>query len=93
MTKKNETTAPITDLEAKDFEAIRMMVRAALLARGISTDTVNHLLAAYRTVQPVFSAATRYYKSNDIDDRAKACEASNKAADYLLGKNVPKAAF
>ena len=93
MTKKNETTTTTTDLEAKDFDSIRMMVRAALIARGIPTDTVNQLLSAYRTVQPVFSAATKYYKSNDVDDRAKACEASNRAADYLLGKNVPQAAF
>ena len=92
MTKK-QTVAPIVDLNADDFNQIRMNVRASLIGREVPAETVNQLMSAYRTLQPIFAAATKYYKDNSTDNKAKAYEAANKAADYLLGKNVPSSPF
>ena len=72
-----------TDLTADDFGKIRNMVRVSLLHRGLDTEIVNQLMSAYRTMQPIFSAATKLYKGEG--KKEVATEAVDKAVAYLKG--------
>ena len=90
MATNNKRTA---DLEANDFDKIRNHVRAAMLARGVNADELNELMRAFRTLQPVFSAATKWYKDSSEANRVAATEATDKAVAFLLGKFLPEAAF
>lgn len=96
MTKKANANQPFestTDLTADDFGKIRGNVRAAMLARNIPVEQLNQLMTAYRTMQPIFTAATKWYKDPNDSTRAKAKEAADKATEYLLGTNLPDAQF
>lgn len=86
---KTTTKQPVNDLTNSDFDRIRSMVRRALLSKGIDKEEITNLIRAHRTLQPVFSAATAYYKArrDDLDlteHIAKANKAVNSAVHFLL---------
>ena len=88
-TTKKSSSTPSTDFikfSATDFDAIRGLVRKALLVRGIESEEVNSLMRAFRTVQPVYNAATQVHIDPSEENLAKAREASAKAVAFLKGK-------
>lgn len=71
------------DLTAEDFGKIRSIVRQSLLCKDIPVEQVNELMTAYRTMQPIFSTATKFYKEQSKENMRAACEARDKAVSYL----------
>ena len=71
------------DLTNDDFGKIRSMVRQSLLCKGIPVEQVNDLMTAYRTMQPIFSSCTKFYKDQSDENKKAACEARDKAVRYL----------
>ena len=83
MTTPQTTTQYSADLTADDFGKIRSMVRQSLLCKGLEVTQVNELMTAYRTMQPIFSSATKFYKEQNEENKKAAYEARDKAVAYL----------
>ena len=85
LTAATTTPKEFVKLSGDDFNVIRGNVRKALLGRGIESDEVNSLMRAFRTIQPVYTAAMILFSDNSDENRIKAKEATDKAANFLKG--------